>query len=389
MKRRAYLTGRITHALSLPRRNRKVIAPGWRTVVSYAELLDARQPSILWLHEPEPLPPSTDLLFPELANEEIRQLHSGQPQPTGIGIAILRNALVSGQSLVGTSSKLYLMAPITPLFVDEYLQKDGPVGDRKLSKKAKRFIPGTSILLTNWNSSTYGHWLLEGMPKLLLLRRVAHELPPFRIGMPHSLPTWILKWIELILPSAKIERYDDSGEYVQCESLLLPTLLTSPEHVPHPELAILLEDITPPTVGVGLEKRRIFVSRIANNPFREMINQTEIEENALEEGLTLVKPETLSIPEQIAQFARADLIVGEFGSAMHNTLFSPTGAQVFCLNWINPLQSYIGRLKRQHVGYLLPSSGTPVTFVLGMTRLGYHIDPRVFRNCLRALDTRR
>src|SRR5690606_39997579 len=100
--------------------------------------------------------------------------------------------------------------------------------------------------------------------------------PPFRIVMPHSLPTWILKCIELILPSAKIERYDDSGEYVQCESSLLPTLLTSPEHVPHPELAILLEDITPPTVGVGLEKRRIFVSRLANNPLRERIHRAEM-----------------------------------------------------------------------------------------------------------------
>jgi capsular polysaccharide biosynthesis protein len=292
---------------------------------------------------------------------------------------------VSGQSLVGTPAVLYLMAPITPLFVDEYLQEGGPVGDRRLSKKAKRFVPGASILLTNWNSSTYGHWLLEGMPKLLLLRRIAHQLPRLRIVLPDSLPTWIGKWIELVLPNAAIERYDDLVEYVQCEVLLLPTLLLSPEHFPHPELATLLEDIRQFSTLEAGPCTRIFVSRVARNPFREMVNQAEIEQIALEEGLMLIQPETLSIPEQIAHFAQAKLIVGEFGSAMHNTLFSPPGARVFCLNWINPLQCYISQLKRQHVGYLLPSSGVPVTYVLGKARVGYHIDPRVFRNCLRTL----
>lgn len=364
-----------------------MVAPRWQVAASYAELLRARQPTILRLHESRPLPPNTDLLFPELANNEIRALHSdSRPQATDIGIACLPNALVSGQSLVGTPSVLYLLAPITPLFVDEYLQGDRPVGDRRLSGKAKRFIPGASTLLTNWNSSTYGHWLLEGMPKLLLLRRVAHELPPLRIVMPDSLPTWIAKWIELLLPSATIERYDDAKEYVHCESLLLPTMLLSPEHVPHPELETLLEDIRSlSTLGPG-PGTRIFVARVAPSQFRQMVNQAEIEQIAVEEGLTIIKPETLSVPEQITCFAQAELIVGEFGSAMHNTVFSPNGARVFCLNWIGPLQSYIGRLKRQHVGYLLPSSGTPVTFVLGRPRVDYHIDPHLFRNCLRALN---
>lgn len=280
---------------------------------------------------------------------------------------------------------LYHMAPVTPSFVDEYLQDGGPVGERRLSKKAKRFIAGASMLLTNWNSATYGHWLLEGMPKLLLLRRVAHHLPPLRIVLPQSLPGWVAKWIELIAPNATLEMYDDMAEYVQCEALLTPTMLVSPEHFPHPELATLLDDQRQLSSMETHPATRLFVSRGAPNPFREMRNHEEIEQIALAEGLNPVKPETRSIPEQIAQFSQAELIVGEFGSAMHNTLFGPAGARVFCLNWINPLQSYIGRLKRQHVGYLLPSSGVPVTYVRGNPRLSYDIDPRRFSKCLRTL----
>lgn len=356
---------------------------------SYAELLRARQPALLWLHEPEPLPPNTDLLFPELAIEEIHEHHSRiEPQPSGIGIASLPNALVSGHSLVGTRSDLFLLAPITPLFVDQFLPRSPLVGNRRLSRKAKRFIPGTSLLLTNWNSCTYGHWLLEGMPKLLLLARIADRLPPLRVILPQSLPLWVAQWIELLLPQAAVERYDDATEYVQCETLLMPTLLLSPEHYPHPELAALLESVRRFARLAEKPSTQVFVSRASPNPFREMINLAEIEQIAQEQGLKIIRPETLSVPEQIAHFANAQLIVGEFGSAMHNTLFSPSGARVFCLNWMNALQSYIGRLKRQHVGYLLPSSGVPATYALDQPRVGYHIDPDVFRDCLISLRTR-
>lgn len=385
--RRAYLAGRIAHILSFPRRHRRIVAPEWRTVNSYAELLQARRPSILWLYEPRPLPPNTELLFPELANDEIREHHAvRQLQPSGIGIASLSHAVVSGPSLVGTSSSIHLLAPMMPLFSDQYLQRGDPVGDLKLSKKIKRHLPGTSVVLTYWASFIYGHWLLESMPKLLLLRRVAHELPHLRFVLPKGLPGWISKWIALVLPGAAIETYDERSEYVQCERLLLPTMLLSPEHLPHPELATLLEDVREfVPLGTG-SRTRIFVSRIAPSRFRDLTNLAELEQIAVEEGLQVITPETLSIQEQIAQFSQAELIIGEFSSGMHNTLFSPAGARVFCLNWINALQSHIGRLKRQRVGYLLPSDGVPVTYIPGQARTDYRIDPVVFRKCLRTLN---
>lgn len=384
--RTTYLAGRLAHLLSFHRRRRKIETPQWQSVASYAELLGARRPSILWLREPEQLPPNTELLFPELVNAEILDHHSHRrPRSTGIGLACLRNAVVSGPSLVGTSSVLYLLPPVTPLFVDQYLSSDGPVGDRGLSGKAKRFVRGTTVLLTHWNSTTYGHWLLEGMPKLLLLRTIRDQLPPLHIVLPLSIPEWVASWIGLILPQATIERYDDSSEYLQCDMLLMPTLLTSPEHFPHPELASLLDDLLRLVPAQAGGRKRLYVSRVAPSLFRELSNRAEIEQIAVDEGLTLVKPETLSIADQIALFAQAELVVGEFGSAMHNTLFSPPGTTVFCLNWINALQSYLGQLKRQRVGYLLPSSGVPVTYVMGAPRLTYSIDPQVFRRCLRAL----
>lgn len=381
------LQGCIARSLSFLRKRRR-IAPDWREVGSFGELLDARRPSILWLHEPKPLPPALDLLFPEHSTEEMRRRHSTQGlEPGRIGLASLSDAVVSGPSLVGSLSSIFLLAPMMPLFCDEYLERRDPVGDLKLTKKRRRDIDGTSILVTYWASFIYGHWLLESMPKLLLLRRVAHELPPLRFVLPKSLPGWVSRWIELILPDAAIEMYDDAVEYVRCERLLLPTMLLSAEHVPHPELATLLDDLREIVPRTNAGPRRIFVSRVEPNPnaFRDLVNAEGLERIAVEEGLTVVTPEKLSVAEQIALFAGAELIVGEFGSGMHNALFSPAGARVLCLNWINPLQSWIAQLKRQSVGYLLPSDGAPVTYVLGSPRREYRIDPDAFRACLRRL----
>lgn len=380
----------IAKLVSLRTRKRRICTPAWLTAASYAQLFETQRPSILWLHEPQRLPPNTELLFPELATQEMLDHHSRrQPELGRIGLACLPNAFVSGHSLVGTGSHLYQMAPITPLFVDQLLADSHLVGDRKLSGKSKRFVPGASALLTNWNSYTYGHWLLEGMPKLLLLKRIASQLPPLRVILPASLPAWVSEWIELLLPKAAIERYEDASEYLVCELLLMPTLLSSPEHFPHPELGRLLEDLRPFHHPTANHSGELFVSRVAPNPFRELVNQAEIEQIASDHGLTLIKPETLTIPEQIARFAHARLVVGEFGSAMHNTLFSPMRTHVFCLNWINPLQSHIGRLKHHHVGYLLPSGGKPATYALGQARVEFHIEPHTFRECLQRLIERR
>lgn len=376
----------------LLRRARKVENISYREVASWEDLLQAREPAILWLHEPATLQPPDPFLFDELANDEIRAEHFRvAPQAVGIGIACMRDVLVSNSSLVGTASTLYRLGPLAPLYVDQLLSEDIlsnalPVGDRRLRRKNRRDAPDACILLTHWNSPVYGHWLLESLPKLLFLHRIRSRLPALRIALPLSTPAWARQWIDLVLPGAPIENYNDRREYLRCEMLLAPTLLMHPEHFFHPELHVLLEELiartAPRTPDAG---ERLYVSRLGLSKYRRLINAQEIEEIAADEGLRIVKPETMSIEEQVALFASASIIVGEFGSGMHNTIFSPACARVLCLNWINAMQSRIAQLRRQRVGYLLPDDGAPVLFSSGAPARTYHIDPKTFRTYLRML----
>ncbi len=214
------------------------------------------------------------------------------------------------------------------------------------------------------------------MPKLLLLRAIADRLPPFRIVLPRASPAWLSNWVTLILPQAPIEIYDDLSEYVHCEKLLSPTLLMHPQHFFHPELESLLDELRGLVPATEVRHENIYISRSVPSHFRNLINAAEIEEISRQEGFTVIRPETMPIADQISLFASATVVVGEFGSALHNTLFSPQDTKVLCLNWINPLQSRIAHLKRQHVGYLLSSEGMPIKYVHGASRVSYRIDPK-------------
>lgn len=377
----------VTGILRIAKRARSVVQLEWNTAATFAELFEKRQPAILWTHEPALLQPNSSLLFPELSSEEIRRDHfRTQPEPVGMGLACLHGALVSGSSLVGNRSSLFRLAPVTPLYVDEALARDGlrndpPVGNRRLVRRRKRKLEGLSVLLTHWNSGVYGHWLVENMPKLLLLRQMMPQLPAFRIVFPHWTPEWVTRWISFVVPEATLEIYNDRNEYLQCEVLALPVFM-HPEHYFHPDLVKLLNDISPPPRTTG---RKLYVSRLAPSRFRQLSNQVEIEAIAIDEGLTIVRPEALSIAEQMELFASAELVVGEFGSAMHNAIFSRQQTKILCLNWINCVQSRIAQLRRHEVGYLLPSDGAAVKYVEGAASATYHIDPTSFRTCLSAL----
>lgn len=69
-------------------------------------------------------------------------------------------------------------------------------------------------------------------------------------------------------------------------------------------------------------------------------------------------PEILSFQEQIRLFAEAELVMGEFGSALHTAVFSPSSTAVVILanSLMNWTQSGISALRGQRVQYIRPDT---------------------------------
>jgi capsular polysaccharide biosynthesis protein len=74
-----------------------------------------------------------------------------------------------------------------------------------------------------------------------------------------------------------------------------------------------------------------------------------------EYGIEIVEPHKYSQEEQIKLFSEASFVIGEYGSAMHNTLFSPPETKVIVLQSDAPLsfiQAGIGAALNQPTGFV-------------------------------------
>jgi hypothetical protein len=218
-----------------------------------SDLPKAGGPSIFWLNPYAEVLSNSPLLFPELANAEILEQHQwGPTHIQGVGLSCLPDALVSGKSLVGDENSLFELGPLVPTYVDNYLRRAEPdVGDTSLADKSKRHLPGVSFLLTHWNSDVYGHWLLEGLPKLLLLQRLGHLFPDLRIVVP-SVPaplanrllspilrrgsppsnaaSYVRRWVDIVLPGATVETYDPVQSVCSAKACYLRRLYSARRH---------------------------------------------------------------------------------------------------------------------------------------------------------------
>lgn len=73
--------------------------------------------------------------------------------------------------------------------------------------------------------------------------------------------------------------------------------------------------------------KRIYISR-KNASHRRRFNENEIIQVLSEFGFTAVYPETLSIPDQVSLFNKAEWIIGGAGAAFTNLLFCSAGCKV-------------------------------------------------------------
>ncbi|RLA45882.1 MAG: hypothetical protein DRQ97_08895 [Gammaproteobacteria bacterium] len=78
---------------------------------------------------------------------------------------------------------------------------------------------------------------------------------------------------------------------------------------------------------------KIYVSRARLGSDRKMQNAIDIEGYFRKLGWHVIHPEELSLQEQATIFSRATVIVGDDGSALHNSIYSRPGTTILCLDF--------------------------------------------------------
>lgn len=217
-----------------------------------------------------------------------------------------------------------------------------------------------SLVVDGWR--IYGHWLVDMLPKLERARRSGFHIDQYLLPAPSQ--PWQLAMLETVgLAHDQCVFVDLSKAAVRCDRLIIPTYDRFNSEV-RPEFIRIHErlrqhyaaDITPEKAD-----RNLFVARAEG--VRMLVNRTVVEKLAVDMGFEIVRPETMTLVEQIRLFASARAIMGECGSALNNAVFSFPGTHVASIqNAEHPdhLQAQIAYLKGQNIFYALGENAGPL-----------------------------
>lgn len=345
--------------------------------------LRSATPARAQLFAAAPTPAPVPLLWPA-QDPEVAGHHPAGGLAGEVDLYVVRDALVGGAGGHRRKDGRYLTgAAIDPGYVRDAMEKEQAAPHWAFEPGEAIRVP-RAFAVTHYNH-VYGHILTEVLPKLFLIRRLAAQGVRAPIALPWTAQPILREVIATVLPKAPLALYAPGDQHVAADLLLLPGMM-SEEHLFHPRLSREIDDFITRLRRwrfPASRPRAVFVSRgklpAVGFP-RTLVNADELEAIAVELGLSVIHPETLSWREQVLTFADARLIVGEFGSAMHNALFAPAGTHVLCLNWVVWVQSRIANLRGHHIGYLLDPDGEPRRFpAVGGEPLTYRIDSDEFR----------
>lgn len=251
--------------------------------------------------------------------------------------------------------------PVYPAYVGEFYESGGIDAFGYPVVVRRRRVSRPAYVVTHFNMRTYGHFLLEVLPKLLVIERLYALGQRWPVVFPASMRP-LRAIVRAACPRLELLIYDDRRETLALPLALLPTLtLSGSGHLHDVSLAMLR--LLALRLGLGARPgRRLFLVRDSWPSFRVLDNEAELRAVAVRYGFEPIRPERLPWGEQVALFASASHVIGEFTSALHNTLFCQPAAKVVCLNRMSGLQSAIASSAGHEIGYLLPEGGVSTLF---------------------------
>lgn len=203
-------------------------------------------------------------------------------------------------------------------------------------RPAAEYVPGDySLLGCPWAPRNYYEWMFGVLPRLSVIEQFA-ELESIPLLLPPRLTAYQQKSLELLgVPAARMVPFD--GRCWEVDRLYYPEHL-SPIGSPSPHAVRWLQArLMPKTTASRKRRRRLYVTR-RDASQRMLLNEGEVIGHLLTAGFEVICPGELSLTDQIAAFAEADVVVGPHGAAFANMLFAPAGAtliELFGNNYIH------------------------------------------------------
>ena len=215
------------------------------------------------------------------------------------------------------------------------------------------------VLLCGPAYQMYGHWLIDFLPRLHVLTHLGMDLGSLTYLLPHNIMSFSRRWLALLgIGDDRIRSYDTVTETCRIRRALVPTAFRGNGRA-SPLLGAAAQAFKTTIIGTpSLPRTRdLFVSRRQwANTSLSMVNADWAERRLQAIGFEIVFPEELPIDEQVRLFAQARMVVGEYGSGLHNSIFCGPGSLVVNFRGTEGhpgfLQSGLCEALGQDVGYV-------------------------------------
>ena len=239
------------------------------------------------------------------------------------------------------------------------------------------------LLKQQWDAN-YGHWLVEGLPRLALVEeRFKLADLGFIVSAHHGAMQDVYEDSLALFGIRRDQIVELGTEPVAVDRLIYPTPMT--QHAWHiaPRCVSLLEQIAARVPAEGSGTERIYVSR--NRAWRRrLVNEEEIVAIVRQMGFTVVEPEFLSLYQQIGLFRNARLVVGNYGAALTNIAFAAGRPTLLALTTPFMQDDFFSTLMSLKQGRFISLHGETLDDDLGMNA-DFRVDPPRFRSLLEGL----
>ena len=297
--------------------------------------------------------------------------HYRYPPTHEVCVYALRDSRLWGNGVVTVGDRFFLQQDCVPGYFGGYVKPGGHsfpefwAGPMDGTVEVLRIDEPCAVVVHP--NLVYGHFLLEGLAKLYLLGVLKDMGVRARVPLSDRTPGWVRAFVSFYADERDILPYALARQSVAPRSMIMPSMLHT-DHNFHPAFNLMVADLLR-RAGVAPAQRepgsgaRIYLSRRqVHNGWHELTNEDEVEQVMEGFGFRIVHPQTLSLREQLELMASADIVAGEYSSALHNAMFCRPGTKVICLNCINWFQSAIGRLRRHKLAFVPTSDGRFLTW---------------------------
>ncbi len=184
-----------------------------------------------------------------------------------------------------------------------------------------RRVPGRLLVLVGpWGREWY-HWLLELLPRTVLLPLDDH--PEAEVLVPANLSPAQEEGLTLAgVPPERRRPY--SGDHITADELVFPSLIAPSGNPPRWGLRWLRERLAP---APQRNDRRLYVSR-GDARVRRIVNESEVTAVLGRRGFETIVGSELSLREQLRRFAEAEVVLGPHGAGLANICMATTATVI-------------------------------------------------------------